>query len=244
MPALMNVHVQDSTVRVWNTQTHQCTAVLRGHTAGVLSIAIAGDLLVTASSDRTVKVCTSRGLDLMCRNQPSGNENALTCTNVSVLRCLQLWDVITHECVGHARCRAAVFTVNVIDRVIYCGLQDNSVLKFDMDDILFPAGGCHVKPDMKFRPSMYIRLLHQPMYRMSFGGRRVSANSRDPCGSALWLHICPLPRGRVHCERLWRQYHQGGAKGTLFPRILRHGLRRPPTTCRSGGSRTANALGR
>jgi F-box and WD-40 domain protein 1/11 len=58
---------------MWNTHTHQCTAVLRGHTAGVLSIAITDNVLVTASSDRTVRVWMMRARAVATALDPSAS---------------------------------------------------------------------------------------------------------------------------------------------------------------------------
>ena len=42
---------RDTTVRIWDVKTGECTAVLEGHTATIRALAAHGDTLVSASYD-------------------------------------------------------------------------------------------------------------------------------------------------------------------------------------------------
>jgi F-box/WD-40 domain protein 7 len=47
----------DSTIRVWDADTHKCLATLEGHTVGsVLCLTLYGNKLFSGSYDRTIRV--------------------------------------------------------------------------------------------------------------------------------------------------------------------------------------------
>lgn len=47
----------DGTVRLWNFETGEAIATLKGHTAAVNNVRIRGDVVVSASDDKSVRVC-------------------------------------------------------------------------------------------------------------------------------------------------------------------------------------------
>ncbi|KAJ2785618.1 hypothetical protein H4R18_000434 [Coemansia javaensis] len=55
----------DNTVRIWDTETAECAAVLRGHTSRIWDICVdsAGSTLISASGDSTVKIWDIRDLN-------------------------------------------------------------------------------------------------------------------------------------------------------------------------------------
>ncbi|KAI8807782.1 WD40-repeat-containing domain protein [Cladochytrium replicatum] len=99
----------DGTIKAWSTdpENNECQATLSEHAGKVYSLAISGDRLLSASSDRTIKIWDINTLD--CVATITGHNDAINSLHLlsqtrlasaSSDKTVRIWDLTTAQCTG------------------------------------------------------------------------------------------------------------------------------------------------
>ncbi|KAJ2136534.1 hypothetical protein GGH17_001919, partial [Coemansia sp. RSA 788] len=139
----------DNTIRVWDTETSECVATLRGHTARIWDICVdrTGSTLVSASGDGTVKIWDIRDLNKPQCTSTVVTENSGDVYSVSLNpleshiimagydRTIRLYDRVTGRIVqtfhGHELSVAHAVS-NPLGNLIISGSKDQTVKFWDI----------------------------------------------------------------------------------------------------------------
>ena len=136
---------EDQTLRIWNAETGDVTAVLRGHSSRVTSVAISrdGKRLLSGSHDQLIKVWDVADGNFL--RDLVGHEKEVTCVafgpgdravSGSIDQTIRLWDVGTgQERIDPIRQQWGVMAVafSPDGRAIAAGTRDGTVTFFDAD---------------------------------------------------------------------------------------------------------------
>jgi guanine nucleotide-binding protein subunit beta-2-like 1 protein len=141
----------DGSLRLWNLEKAAVHQIFKGHTKGVLSVALSADnhCIVSGSMDKTIRVWNSVGKCVAELSGPDGHDDWVTCVrftpameNPVLVSCsrdklIKVWDMNTwtlkHNLVGHTA-HLNVVTISPDGSMCASGGKDGVAMLWDLAD--------------------------------------------------------------------------------------------------------------